>query len=164
MRKLKNDDQLVQNMRFYGELRLKQFTLFLTWLTIVGVAIVQGGERIIILETSLKLMLAFASMLVCGILWIMEISSTLYWKVHREKCVEKWPKPKIKMAFINATNAVLILYIWNYAFGLVCSYSWGGKYYLSILFGLFGILLLVFSMINYEIFPFKARAKNTAMF
>jgi hypothetical protein len=157
MENKKNNDQLVQNMRFYGELRLKQFTLFLTWLTIVGVAIVQGGERIIFLDTTLKLLLAFASMLVCGILWIMEVSSTLYWKTHREKCMDNWPRAKLKMSYINATNAVLILYVCNYAFWLLCTVAWNGKWYLSLLFGLLGLVLLVFSVLNYGYFEGKSK-------
>lgn len=144
-------DQIAQNMRFYGEMRFKQLTLLLAWLSIVGVGVSQQfGEKAIISGIKLKLLLASASMLVVAVLWIMEISATLYWIAHREAFPSLWPQPKrFGINWLNASNAVLLLYIVVFGFWYWCAWQWSCGLLVKILGGLLGVVLLLFSCINY---------------
>ncbi len=44
----KNLDQIAENMRFYTDMRFKQLTLLLAWLTIVAGGVAQYGEKILV--------------------------------------------------------------------------------------------------------------------
>ena len=143
-------DQIAQNMRFYGDMRFKQLTLQLAWLTIAGAGISQYGEKLIVSGIKLKLLLASASMLVAAVLWIMEIRSTLYWVAHREAFPMLWPQPKqIKMKWLNASNAALVLYTVIFGFWYWCALQWNCGLLGKILGGVLIVVLLLFSCVNY---------------
>ena len=155
MEKQKNE-QLVETARFYGDMRFKQFTLFLAWLSIVGAGIVYGGEYVILCEIKLKLLLALASIIMTGIFWIMEISSSIYWVANREACKDVWKLPSPKSKFIktinkiiSTTNAMLILFIINYILWIVCAYNWGLNRVVFIVLIFIGLLIFLYSILNY---------------
>ena len=103
--------ELVANMRFYGDMRFKQLTLFMAWLTISVGGVAQFGETQIVNGTQLKGVIAVASMLFTAVLWIMEVRSSLYWVAHREEVRDLWPSPgNLRLGWLNATNSVFLLY------------------------------------------------------
>ena len=140
------EKELIQNMRFYGELRFKQLALYLAWITIAVAGISQYGSTIIFHNTPLKLLVSFASMFITFIIWTMEISSTLYWVVHREKqnSDKKWPKPDFKFKIINSTNAIICFYTVNYLFWLFTAFIWEGHFIFLIIY----TILFIFQVIN----------------
>lgn len=147
-------NQIGQNMLFYGEMRFKQLTLLLAWLTIAGAGIAQFGPKIIIGSIQLRLLLAVSSMLVVSVLWLMEISSTLYWVANREAYPELWPsppktKPEKLVNILNATNAVLVFYIILYWFWFCCAYQWGLSLIFTIIGIILGVILFIYSIIRY---------------
>ena len=143
-------DQIAQNMRLYVDLRFKQLTLLIAWIAIIGAGISHFDDKIIVSDFELKLLLAIASMLITAVLWIMEIRSTLYWVAHRNSFPDLWPKPEnAKIKWINASNAVLILYISIYFFWFRCTLQWGKSPVEKIVGGVVGISLLILSVINY---------------
>ena len=81
------DEQIAQNMRYYGEMRFKQLTLLLAWFTVVGAVIFLKNKQIENLSFSIEIVLANASLLICSVLWIMEIRSTIYWVANREQAI-----------------------------------------------------------------------------
>lgn len=143
------ETELYQNMRFYGEMRFKQLALFLAWLTIAGTGVSQSGEKNILDGATLQLVISFASMLVTAIIWIMEISSTKYWVAHKISLTDKWPESNITWKQLNATNATVLLYLFNYVFWLYASYKWNGNCVFLTIFGIVFLLLFVKTTLNY---------------
>lgn len=143
------ENELYQNMRFYGEMRFKQLTLFLAWLTIAGTGVSQSGEKLILDGASLQLIIGFASMLVTGIIWIMEISSTKYWISHREIQTKKWPASNRVWKQLSATNATILFYALTYSFWFYASIIWNGNCIFLIIYGIVFILLIIYTIINY---------------
>ena len=149
----KINEQLIQNMRHYSEMRFKQLTLLLAWFTIVGAALFLDKKDKMFenLGFSIDIFLANASLIICSVLWIMEIRSTMYWAANREKITKYWPRPnKSKMKFMNATNAVLIFYISIYSFWTWYIFKMNAIFLVKSIAIFVGALLLTFSILNYQ--------------
>lgn len=153
--------ELNANMRFYADMRFKQLTLFMAWLTLALGGVTQSGEKIILDGITLQVIVAFASILFVSVLWIMEVRSTLYWVAHRDEGTETWPSPKdLRIKWLDATNAVFLLYLSVFGFWLYGFSIWSQKPWLTILgVGLYTILIL-FTVLNY-IPLWRHRDKNT---
>lgn len=147
------ETELYQNMRFYGEMRFKQLTVFLAWLAIAGTGVASdSGCENILDGASLQLIIGFASMLVTGIIWIMEISSTKHFFAHRDNQDEtiKWPVANIQLRHLNATNATVLFYALSYFFWFYFTYTLKGNYVLLIIYGIVFLILLIHTVLNYK--------------
>jgi hypothetical protein len=134
--------QFIECMRFYGDMRFKQLTLFMAVMTAAGAGIGQ--------YPCLKAYIAGIGMLFTGVMWVMEVSSTLYWVEFRKRAKGSWPRPQLWLRrLINATNAVLILYASFYAVWLVCLIRWWPGCVLRLLGFLLGAVLFIYSCVSY---------------
>lgn len=68
-----NDDarlsQLAENMRFYGDMRFKQLTLFMAAMTAVAGGITEASQY--------RWWIALAGMCIAAVMWVMEVRSTI---------------------------------------------------------------------------------------
>jgi hypothetical protein len=137
-------------MQLYGDMRFKQLTLFLAWHTLAGAGIVNFGNNDFVGSLHVNAILALASILVTAVIWIMEISSTLFWDKMQKEAPEIWPIPDSKiMKIINASTAVFLLYAVNYGFWCWCSIKWDVEPWISYVLGTFGAFIFVFGVISY---------------
>ena len=139
------------NFQFYGEIRFKQLTLMMAWLSIAGVGIAQFGQYLIVRNIQLREIIAVASLLVTSVIWVMEVRSSIFGAELISRYPQLWPVPsKNFMPFVSATSVVLGFYIAVYAFWLWCVYEWRGTHIIfwisSAAFG----FLLIFSIENYR--------------
>ncbi len=106
---------IADNMRFYGDARFKQLTLFLTWMTLLAGGFFQFGDKQFAVDMGLLYAIPTYSMLVICLFWILEVRSTLYWRAHRDRSPDLWPSPpKDSWRALNASNAILWLYLTTY--------------------------------------------------
>jgi hypothetical protein len=142
--------ELVKNMRFYADMRFKQLTLLMAWLTIAAAGVATYGQNLLVGNLCVKQALALGSLLFTAVMWVMEVRATLYWKAHRDLVHNFWPRPKDDwFSRINATNALLVLYIAIYAFWLWCAWVWNAPRWATYILIIIGILLLFFSVWKY---------------
>jgi len=144
-------NQLGQNMRFYGDMRFKQLTLFLgaSSLFIAGV----GQYQNIDFPRGLKLkaVISIAGILFTSVMWVMEVRSTVSFFATRELAEDLWPRAKpARFIWLNSTNAVLSLHIASFCFWYWCAANWVYHRFLILSGGaLLGILLAAFTVHNY---------------
>jgi hypothetical protein len=142
--------QLAENMRFYAEMRFKQLTLLLAWLTVAAAGVAQYGETDLVGGLGVRQVLAPAALLFTAVMWVMEVRAAVYWRVHRDEAGDLWPRPQNdSFSWINASNALLVLHIAIYSFWLWCASAWRtprGAVWGS---ALLGVLLLAFSVRSY---------------
>ena len=137
-------------LRFYGEMRFKQLTVFLAWLTLAGAGVVHFGAQEFVGSQSLRAILALATMFVTGVVWVMEVRSTMYWVTIRSEAPEVWPHTKKAfLPAINATNAVFFLYLVNYGFWCWCAFKWNVNFWIFVVFALIGFVIFLFTIVNY---------------
>jgi 8-oxo-dGTP pyrophosphatase MutT (NUDIX family) len=109
--------QFAETLRFYGDMRFKQLTLFIGAMTAAGAGVAQFWN--------LRVLIAIAGMAVTAVMWTMEVRSTLYWRALWEKYPDLWPVPKTGcFGWLSATNVVLFLYLSFYVFWLECAFRW----------------------------------------
>jgi hypothetical protein len=156
-------NQIAENMRFYADMRFKQLTLFVAWLTIAGAGVSQFGVNVFAEQTfnnirvplfiegiSVRIVIALSAVLFTAVMWVMEVRSTLNWVAHRQIVPDLWPRWESKwFRCVNATNAVLLLYVFVYFFWLWCAYAWQVFYLLTIAGIVLGLFLLLFSVTSY---------------
>jgi hypothetical protein len=129
-------------MRFYGDMRFKQLTLFMAGMTAAGAGIGQ--------YSSMKAYIAGIAMLFTGVMWVMEVSSSLYWVEFRKKVKNTWPRPQLWVRrFVNASNAVLTLYASFYTVWFICFIKWWPGCVLRLLAILLGAVLFIYSCLSY---------------
>jgi hypothetical protein len=152
--------QIGENLRFYGDMRFKQLTLLMAWLTLAGAGVVERGTLELIPSVPVRVIIACVSMLFTAVLWVMEVRATLYWRTHhraigRELC----PEPeKPFWGLLRATNVVLFVYAGVYILWVLLGLAWGlpllcGELFRIVwgaLFGTVWIALIVFSVVNYR--------------
>jgi hypothetical protein len=141
-----NDDhsqtQLGENLRFYGDMRFKQLTLLMAAMTALGAGIAQYAN--------LRGALAAVGMFFVGVMWVMEVRSTLYFNATREVAPQLWPRPpRAALHWLSATNAVLILHAAFYGLWLWCVAQWLSDVVLEVLGAALGVLFLVFTVTSY---------------
>ena len=143
------DTESHQNMRFYGDMRFKQLTLYLAWITVAVAGISQFGTDIFLSNASVKLVISFASMLITAVIWIMEISSTKYWVAFKENLSEKTPSSGIKLKLFTATNATMFLYLVSYLFWFYAACTWDGNTIFLIIYAVIGLSIFIHNVLNY---------------
>lgn len=137
-------------LRFYGEMRFKQLTVFLAWLTLASAGAVHFGGLEFVGAQSLRAIVAPATMFVTGVVWVMEVRSTMYFVSIRSEAPEVWPHTKKTfLPAINATNAVFLLYCVNYGFWCWCGFKWNINFWILLVFALAGFVIFLFTVINY---------------
>jgi heme/copper-type cytochrome/quinol oxidase subunit 4 len=142
--------QLGENLRFYGDMRFKQLTLLIALLSLIGAGVSQFGDKTLIDSIKTKEVLAIAGMLFTGVLWIMEVRSSIYWAAHREHARDLWPSPNnVRLSWLNASNSVLVLYLSIFAFWSVCAHFWISNILITVASAFAGFILLLFSILNY---------------
>jgi len=154
--------QLAENMRFYADMRFKQLTLLVAWLTLAGAGVAQYGEKQLVGSFCVRQVLAVSAVIFVGILWVMEIRASLYWRAHRGKAPELWPRPENHfLSWVNATNALFLFHIVVYLFWLYCAYMWCvGRFLLAIL-ALIGAMIAFFGVYSYWRFRLRASRENS---
>lgn len=142
--------QIAENMRFYGDMRFKQLTLLMAWLTLAGAGVVQYGTAVVTGGTTVRQVLALATVLFTSVLWVMEVRSTVFWVANREAAPDLWPRPvRNAFRFVNATNAVLVLNMTVSVFWLWCAYEWHANMVLTVILTVLVAFLFVFSVYHY---------------
>jgi hypothetical protein len=142
--------QLAENMRFYADMRFKQLTLLLAWLTIAAAGVAVYGQNLLVGNLCVRQTLALGSLLFTAVMWVMEVRASLYWRANREAAPDLWPRPRNDcFSWINATNALLVLHITIYLFWLWCASAWNAPKLPIWVFISLGILLLIFSLYSY---------------
>jgi hypothetical protein len=149
--------QLAENMRFYADMRFKQLTLFLAGLTLAAGGVAQYGTKELVGAITIRQGVAVAAALLTAVMWVMEVRSSIYWRVHREEVPDLWPRPKRDpFALLNATNSLLVLHLAIYSFWLWAGHGWGVSDWLIYALAALGVLLLTFSATCSWIFRFRA--------
>jgi len=146
--------QFVENMSFYGDMLFKQLTLLMGGVTVIGAGIAEYPNVNLFDSLCVRAALAMVGMLFTGAMWVMEISSSTYWVAHREEArtllgTTPWPRPAKRIPGLTATNAVLALHFAFFWFWFWCATKWYPRCLPLVLGVLFGILLAVFSVLNY---------------
>lgn len=141
--------QLAENLRFYGEMRFKQLTLLMAVMTLVGAAVVQGGNKMLTDRISVNTAAASLALLFTAVMWVMEIRAVLHWNVLREAVPDLWPRPRNGWPIFSATAAVMMLYVGLYGSWLYCAAAWRLVGGLLVAFVLLGIVLIAFSLWAY---------------
>lgn len=154
--------QLAENMRFYADMRFKQLTLLIAWLTLAGAGVAQYGEKLLVGSLCVRQALAVSAVIFVGVLWVMEIRASLYWRAHREKAPELWPRPeKDPLSWVNATNALFLFHIGVYLFWLYCAYMWCVGRLLIAILALIGTMIASFGVYSYRRFRLRASCENS---
>jgi len=135
--------QLAENMRFYGDMRFKQLTLFMAAMTAVTGGIGQYPRY--------RWWIALAGVCITAAMWVMEVRSTLNFVAAHNEVPQLWVRSTSKpFPWLTATSVVLLLHIGFYAFWLGCVKVWGQHAHISFWVGVIvGVMLLVFSIGNY---------------
>ena len=145
--------EFADNLRFYGDMRFKQLTLLIAMLSLVFAGIGQYGETILIEPVKIKEILAVAAMLFTGVLWVMEVRSSIYWAANKKQINNVWALARsAKFNWINATNAVLALYVSIFSFWVVCVHFWLDVFFITLICALTCVILCIFSITNYRFF------------
>ena len=142
-------NQLAQNMRFYGDMRFKQLTLFMGAMTLLGAGAVQYPSATLFGSYGVRGVLALAGMLFTGVMWVMEIRSTLAFYAARAQASDLWPRVGQKWLGLTATNAVLFLHFAFYWFWFWCAAHWNVRCVALSVSGVLGVILVVFSVKSY---------------
>ena len=99
-----------ENMKFYGEARFKQLTIFITWMTLLLGGLLQFADKPIASTIQLLTVVPVAAMLVTAVFWVLEVRATLYFRANRDRFPELWPSlPRDRWSFLNASNAIFLL-------------------------------------------------------
>jgi hypothetical protein len=138
--------QLAENMRFYGEMRFKQLTLFAGAMTVLGAALTtERSYTMLTPALSVRFAAALAGLLLTTVFWVMEVRSSLYWVAIREELQGQqfWPRPRTRFwGWLNATNAILVLHLASYGFWLLCARAWSWHPCVVLLCGMLWLAVL----------------------
>jgi hypothetical protein len=138
--------QLVENMRFYADMRFKQLTLLSGGLTLIAAGLVEYESKMLTPTVSVRSALLAFALIFTGVLWTMEVRSSLYWIAHRSAAADAWPEFHLpRWIWLNAANAVLGLHIVLYVGWLYLAWTWKIPLAVTAIFTVFGVVLLVFS-------------------
>ena len=147
--------QLAENLRYYGDMRFKQLTLFTGAMTVLGAALdTRDVNTMLTAHLSSRFAISAAGLMFTSVIWVMEVKSTVYWVATRESENGKdlWPRPKDHfLSQLNSTNAVLFMYIVSYCFWLVCARSWSYHPCLLLVIGTsWLVVLMAFTARSYK--------------
>src|SRR5262245_28629756 len=142
---------LIENARFYADMRFKQLTLLIGYQTASAYAAFTSGDSPVTKTApaiNAGMAVAGISMIFTAVLWVMEIRSTLYRDAAIKAAGIAWPHPRPRWRWINATTAVLGLHIVIYAGWLWYGISQGMGAALNLAFGVLGLVLIAYSVVN----------------
>ncbi len=145
-----NEEQLAENMRFYGDMRFKQLTVWLAGMTVFAAGAVQFQSSYLAPSLSVREALAVAATIFTSVVWIMEVSSTMYFVANRQTAPHLWPRSSSKIGRVfSATNAILLLYVGTYGAWLWLGHQWGLSLFWLVLLFTLAILLGVVTIVRY---------------
>lgn len=149
------------NMRFYGDMRFKQLTLFSVVTAFLLNAAVSKDALVLLGGHKNLTPISLLGILFTAVLWVMEVASTLYGVRYLAPVVKALDTLEVDQdgkvcrhwTHLNASNAVIFLYVGSYT---IWWFMWkaAGKmtcpgYVAWIVFGLAGLFLVVFTAREY---------------
>ncbi len=145
---LEIEKELVENVRFYGDMRFKQLTLLSVGIGAAFSGLATDPEKIIVGSIKFALGMPLLALIFVAVLWVMEVRSTVYCFLNQNMTKRLWPVPKGRMSAFRATYAVLALHVvlylgWMYI-GWDAMNDWWRLVWVLLFIG-----LLVFSFANY---------------
>lgn len=157
-----SSDQLTENMRFYADARFKQLTLWLAGITLcaAGIGELPADHQLVANRLATRPVIAIVAVFFTAVMWIMEVRAALYWVAHREQGAH-WPQRKVVWPWINATNALLLLYAATFWSWLWLGLEWGLSWPVAVGATLVGVMLLTFSVLNYRTLWFYKGEKKS---
>jgi hypothetical protein len=112
MNSTSDDDQKHEYLRHFGEMRFKQLSLLMGFMSVAVAGIVAIGNKTIIPGADLRLLISIVGLLFTSMLWVMEVRSTVAWSEVKSSTAVNWPFYKhFFPLFINATSVVLGFYM-----------------------------------------------------
>ncbi len=135
-----------ENMRFYGDMRFKQLTLLLAAMTAAGGGVISKEGM------NYRWWIALGALCLTGMMWVMEVRSSLHGIEAGRLAGEFWPGlgGKVFLPRLNATLVVALLHLGFYAFWLGCMYVWHPRLCGTFAVGLVvGIFLTFYTGANY---------------
>ena len=146
-----DDAQKHEYLRYFGDMRFKQLTLFMGFMSVAVGGIVAVGDKSVIPGVNLRLVIAAIGLLFTSMLWVMEVRSTVAWSEVKSATAVTWPFYKYFFPlFINATSVVLGFYMVIYVFWAYCIFVLASKIFLSIVLICMFAILVVISVVNYS--------------
>jgi len=141
------ETQLAENLRFYGNARFQQLTLFMAGLTAITAGMVHDETmKPFIYVLSLRAVLAIFGMLFTAVIWVMEVRSTIYWTIHWSCARHIWPLPATPWCeWLTASSAVAGLYFFTYIALWLCAYQWQVPWWLLVSLVLPFVVVLIFT-------------------
>jgi hypothetical protein len=143
--------QIGENLRFYSDMRFKQLTLLMAWLTFAGFGAYNYGSQKVTESIELRALLSCISVFFTAVLWVMEVRSTIYWDEHRSVVPELWPlPPRAFWKFLSATNAVITLYASMFGLWVWLGHIWGVHDCFTFAFIVLWVMLIIFTIVNFS--------------
>jgi len=144
------NEQLGENLRFYGDMRFKQLTLLMAWLSAAAFGVLSFNDKQPAQFAAIVMALPHVTLAFIAILWIMEVRSTIHWAAHRLAMPELWPTPKRPFwSILSASNAVALWYFLMFVSWLWLAHSWQAPMCGIAAWSVVGVLLLIFNVVNY---------------
>jgi hypothetical protein len=138
-------------LRYFGDMRFKQLTLLMGFMSVAVGGIVAVGRKSFIPGVDLQWVIAAIGLLFTSMLWIMEVRSTVAWSEVKSATAVTWPFYKYFFPlFINATFVVLGFYMAIYVFWSYCIFVIASKIFLCIVPICMFAILVVISVVNYS--------------
>ena len=152
--------QIGETIRHYADMRFKQLTLLMAGVPVLAAGVVVKGYSTTKILGCLELrgVVPILGMMFTAVVWVMEVRSTAYFFAARANAKEVCPSPKFNRfhrlnvllhRYINASTAVLVLYVSLYMAWWYCAKLWYPGKVLLVLFAVAGLVLLVFSFTTY---------------
>lgn len=142
--KSEHKKQIAENLRFHVDMRFKQLTLFVAFLSISAAGIGAYGDKFLFRGAKVSEVISLAGIVFTTVFLTMEVRSHLYWKMHHAEAPELWPSPKNPfLRYVNSTYAVAFLYL---AIQLFWSYA-AHKIFHSCFVSLMTLMVFVFSFV-----------------
>ena len=138
-------------LRYFGDMRFKQLTLLMGFMSVAVGGIVAVGRKSFIPGVDLQWVIAAIGLLFTSMLWIMEVRSTVAWSEVKSATAVTGPFYEYFFpSFINATSVVLGFYMVIYAFWAYCIFVLASKIFLNIVSICMFAILVVISVVNYS--------------
>lgn len=119
--------QIAESLRFYGDMRFKQLTLFMAAMTAAGAGVMQFSLG--------RWWIALAALFVTAVMWVVEVRATLNAIAAHDTIPEVFPKRSAMFwLWLNSSWAVLLLHMACYVVWLYCVGSWalrGASFYIG---------------------------------
>ena len=143
--------QLAENLRFYGDSRFKQLTLFIGGLTVIAAGMAHQPDVLVACAITFRMALSVAGMLFTAVMWVIEVRAAVCWWTIWHHVPELWPRPRTPyFSWLTATHAVALLKVVSYFAFWCCALAWGVNCIALAALGTLGALLLAFTVVTYS--------------